>query len=120
MPRGADVQRGRGRGSEGRARVATVKFLAGVAWLAILVIRGIALWALIPLAGLAWLVVHAWTNDASPTQVIAWCDANFIVALARGPFRWLIPAQDRPRFVGLTEFRRLEPSSRRCERPQDR
>jgi len=81
-----------------------VKFLTGVAWLAILFIRGVALWVLIPLAWLAWLVVHAWTNDASPTQVIAWYDLNFIVALAKGPFRVLIPAGSRPRFVGLTEF----------------
>ena len=84
--------------------MASVKLLTGIAWLVILAIRGIALWVLIPLACLAWLVVHAWTNDASPRQVIAWYDANFVVALVRGPFRLLIPGQDRPRFVGLTEF----------------
>ena len=88
----------------GRARVASVKFLTGIAWLAILVIRGIALWLLIPLALLAWLVVHAWANDASPGRVIAWYDVNMIAALAIGPFRVLIPAAGRPRFVGLTEF----------------
>lgn len=86
-----------------------MKFLTAIVWLAILVIRGIALWLLIPLAFLAWLVVHAWLNDASPTQVIAWYDANFVVALVRGPFRLLIPAQNRPRFVGLTEFAASSP-----------
>lgn len=81
-----------------------MKILTVIAWLAILVIRGIALWALIPLAFLAWLVVFAWVNDASPAKVIAWCDVNLIVALVRGPFRPFIPEQKRLRFIGLTEF----------------
>ncbi|MDR2322388.1 MAG: hypothetical protein LBE60_12160 [Microbacterium sp.] len=81
-----------------------MKFLTVVAWVVILVIRGIALWLLIPLALLAWLVVHAWVNDASPGRVIAWYDLNLIAALTNGPFRVLIPAVDRPRFIGLTEF----------------
>ena len=81
-----------------------MKFLTAIAWLAILVIRGIALWLLIPLAFLAWLVVFAWVNDASPAQVIAWWDVNFAAALVHGPFRLLIPVESRPRFIGLTKF----------------
>lgn len=81
-----------------------MKFVSVIAWFAIVVIRAIALWVLIPLALLAWLVVFAWVNDASPGQVVAWCDANFVAALARGPFRPFIPEQTRPRFIGLTEF----------------
>ena len=86
-----------------------MKFVSGATWLLILFIRGLLLWALVPLAALAWLLVHNSMQDASPRQVICWYDSNPLAALAGGLFRFVVLPQYRPSFVGLSAMRNVVP-----------
>ena len=37
-----------------------MKFLNGIGWFLLLVVRGALLWVLVPFAFLAWLLIHWW------------------------------------------------------------
>ena len=82
-------------------RVAAVGVIPG---LALLTLRGILLWVVIPLAFLAWLLLLPWLHSRRVTvgQFLGWVDNNLIVALERSvlrplfrspPQRW-IPAHE--------------------------
>jgi hypothetical protein len=55
-------------------------------------IRGAALWVLVPLSTLFWLVAWPWIFRYSKSlpQFVSWVDYNFGVFLTRGPLRLLI------------------------------
>lgn len=61
--------------------------------LLLLFIRGLALWLLIPIAFVFWIVAFIWLAryTKSLPQFISWVDYNFVVSLERGPLRLLIP-----------------------------
>jgi hypothetical protein len=78
-----------------------MSFVEGAGWLLFLVIRAVALWVLIPLASLAWLVAHVWLQRASIAQAVCWYDRNFSAAVAKG---MALPFADNGKRV---EFARL-------------
>lgn len=80
----------------------TMKVREGIALGGVFIVRGLALWGVIPVATLAWLLVHIWAQGASLRQVVAWYDANLIAALSNGPFRWLMRREVRPSFVRMS------------------
>lgn len=82
-----------------------MKLREGIAWLAVLIVRGLALWLLIPLAALAWLLLHVWVQKASLRQAVGWYDVNLIATLVSGPFQPLVSSERRPAFMGLSEMR---------------
>lgn len=57
------------------------------------IVRGLALYLLIPLAFVFWIVAFLWIFRYSKSlpQFITWVDYNFCVSLIRGPLRPLIP-----------------------------
>lgn len=84
-----------------------MKFANGLGWFLFLTIRGIALWALIPIATLAWLLLHSWAQKASIGHAICWYDRNFNLALVRGPLRPLIGLGKSGSFVPLFKMRTM-------------
>jgi hypothetical protein len=86
-----------------------VRFVFGVGWFALLVLRGLLLWALIPFAILAWLLVHRWAQKASFRQSLSWYDRNAVVVLVNGPFRFLAEPDQRPRLLRIVDMRSIEP-----------
>lgn len=70
--------------------------LSRTGWLLVLLVRGLALWILIPFASLAWLFLHSWIQKASPRQALCWYDTQLTLGLARGPFRLMIAPEHRP------------------------
>lgn len=79
-----------------------MKFISGIAWMLILIIRGFALLILVPVAFFAWGLIHWWAQQASPGQAVAWYDFNFVALLANGPFRLFIPAKASPNFAAIS------------------
>lgn len=74
-----------------------------------LLFRIVALWMLIPIAFLAWLLVHFWAQRASLPQTLCWYDSNVNAAVIKALLRLLRrPATDKMKFVGLSEMRTLE------------
>ena len=67
-------------------RMATVGVIPG---LLLLILRGILLWIVIPLAFLAWLLLLPWLHSRRVTvgQFLGWVDNNFIAALQRSVLR---------------------------------
>jgi hypothetical protein len=59
----------------------------------VLIVRGLALYLLIPLAFIFWLLAFFWISKYSKSlpQFVTWVDYNFSVSLIRGPLRALIP-----------------------------
>lgn len=76
--------------------------------LLLLVIRGIALWLLVPLAFLFWIVAFPWIFRCSTSlpQFVTWVDVNFCVSLLRGPLRALVP-EPRAGWLPLSRIREL-------------
>lgn len=66
-----------------------MKFFAGVCWFLLLVVRGVLLWLVIPVAVASWLLVHWWAQKASIAQAICWYDQNLWAILILIPFRVL-------------------------------
>ncbi|MDQ4215252.1 hypothetical protein [Microbacterium capsulatum] len=87
-----------------------MKFLTVLSWFLILLVRGCLLWILIAFAWLAWISVHSWAQDASPSQTVTWYDRNVVSALANGPFRLLILPSERPQFIGLADMGKIKPN----------
>jgi hypothetical protein len=59
----------------------------------LLVVRGLALWLIVPFGFVSWLLAVPWmvSHGHSPRLWISWIDYNFCVALERGPLRPLMP-----------------------------
>jgi len=53
------------------------------AWVVILVVRGVALWVLVPLTVLAYPVVRVLGNRVTLSETISWSDLNLVAALQR-------------------------------------
>jgi len=60
--------------------------------LAMLLVRGVLLWLVIPLTALAWLLgLPFWRKQgANVEQLIGWADLNLIAFLQRGPLRLFV------------------------------
>lgn len=56
------------------------------------IVRGLALYLLIPLAFVIWLLAFLWIFRYSKSlpQFVSWVDYNFSVSLIRGPLRPLV------------------------------
>ena len=79
----------------------------------LVIVRGLALYLLIPLAFVLWLVALLWIGRYSKSlpQFITWVDYNFSVSLIRGPLRPLIP---KPRAEWLP-LRRIKEMTARTQ-----
>jgi hypothetical protein len=55
----------------------------------VLVIRGVLLWAIVPLTFAVWLLTLLWTipRQINFGAMLGWVDINFQMILTRGPFR---------------------------------
>lgn len=85
------------------------KFFQGLGWFFLLIVRGLALWVLIPMSFLAWLMVHSWAQRASLGQAISWYDGNFCLLLINGPLRPLVRLEGEARFHAISQMRTLPP-----------
>ena len=84
-----------------------MKFLEATGQLLFLVIRGLALWVLIPFAFLAWLLVHSWAQRASLRRAASWYDSNFTLLLAKALLTPQIKKLGNARFIGISQMRDL-------------
>lgn len=82
--------------------------LSRTGWILVLLVRGLLLWILIPVAFLSWLLIHSWAQKASRRQALRWYDAHLTLALARGPFRLRIAPEYR-RFDRIPMMATVEP-----------
>ncbi|GAA1822512.1 hypothetical protein [Agromyces salentinus] len=62
---------------------ATREALGDVAALALLVLRGLLLWILIPLGFVLWLVIFGWSARVGLGTFLGWLDLNLTAALQR-------------------------------------
>lgn len=83
--------------------------IEGTGWFAILCARGLLLWIVLPFAFLAWMLVHIWVQHATLKQALAWYDGILFAVLTQGPFRLMVPAPRRVRFVGPSGMREIVP-----------
>lgn len=74
----------------------------------VLIVRGLALYLLIPLAFIFWVLAFFWISkySKSPSQFVTWVDYNFTVSLIRGPFRALIP-EPRAEWLPLRRIKEM-------------
>ncbi|MFC9919811.1 hypothetical protein [Agromyces binzhouensis] len=56
--------------------------LGGISVFALLVVRGLLLWIVIPVGFIAWLL-FGWVLGVGPGQFLGWVDLNLIAALQR-------------------------------------
>jgi hypothetical protein len=88
-----------------------VKLVGGVAWFLLLCVRGLALWLVVPLSVVGWLLLHWWAQRATIKQAMCWYDQNLWALLILVPFRVLmrVDAGLRSlRLLRLSEMRTLE------------
>ncbi len=50
---------------------------------ALLLVRGLILWIVIPVGFVLWLLVFGWLLRVGPGQFLGWLDVNLIAALQR-------------------------------------
>lgn len=62
---------------------ATREALGDVSALALLVVRGLLLWILIPVGFVLWLVIFGWSARVGLGAFLGWLDLNLTVALQR-------------------------------------
>ena len=62
---------------------ATREALGDVSALALLVVRGLLLWILIPVGFVLWLVIFGWSARVGLGTFLGWLDLNLTVALQR-------------------------------------
>ncbi|MFF2493447.1 hypothetical protein [Agromyces sp. NPDC058064] len=62
---------------------ATREALGDMTMLALLLIRGLLLWILIPVGTVLWLIVFGWTAHVSLGTLLGWLDLNLTVVLHR-------------------------------------
>jgi hypothetical protein len=57
----------------------------------VLVIRGVLLWAIVPLTFAVWLLTLLWSIPRKIRfgAMLGWVDINFLMILTRGPLRFL-------------------------------
>lgn len=85
-----------------------MRFIYGLSWFLIYVIRAFVLWILIPYAVLAWLFVHSWVQKSTIGQSLCWYDQNFLAFMILVPFRYLRfvnPKLRSAKFLRLSEMR---------------
>ncbi len=75
------------------------------AGVALLVLRGILLWVVVPLAALAWLVSFNWLRGVSAGQFLGWIDLNLIAFLSRSILRPLFRAP--PPWIPVSQMSRV-------------
>jgi hypothetical protein len=85
-----------------------VKLFRGVGWVLFILVRGFALWILVPFASLSWLLVHSWAQRASIGQSICWYDTNFNGILLNVPFRPLRPPEWDGRLLRFREMAKVK------------
>jgi hypothetical protein len=85
-----------------------VKLFRGVGWVLFILVRGFALWILVPFASLSWLLVHSWAQRASIGQSICWYDSNFNGILLNVPFRPLRPPERDGRLLRFREMAKVK------------
>lgn len=78
-------------------------------WLLLLFVRGLVIWFLIPIALVAWLLIHSWRQKASLLQAISWYDRNLVTILINGPLRFFIRADPRPSLARFSEMAHVKP-----------
>ncbi|WP_394551721.1 hypothetical protein ACDF64_12710 [Agromyces sp. MMS24-JH15] len=66
----------------------TLRFPVGVA---LLLFRGLALWVLLPVGVLAWLVVFSWRDKLRLGEFLGWLDLNAMALMQRTVFAAWIP-----------------------------
>ena len=81
-----------------------VRLLEIVGGLLLMFIRGILLWLVIPIAFLAWVLVHGWAQHTRLRHALAWYDFNTVSLLMNGPLRLMFRAEQRPPFVGVSHM----------------
>ena len=69
-----------------------------IAGLALLILRGILLWIVIPLGFLAWVILTPWLHARRVTlgQFLGWDDNNLVAALERSVLRPLFRQPPQP------------------------
>ena len=74
----------------------------------LVIVRGLALYLLIPLAFVFWIVAFLWIVRYSKSlpQFVTWVDYNFTVSLIRGPLRLLIP-EPRAEWLPLRRIKEM-------------
>lgn len=85
------------------------KFFNGLGLLLFLLVRGIALWILIPFTFLAWFLIHSWAQRVSIGQAVSWYDGTVSLLVIRGPLRPLIRVETEPKFLGISHMGTLPP-----------
>ena len=85
-----------------------MRFLKGMGALLLLLVRGVLLWVLIPFAFLVWLLIHSWAQKASFRQALNWYHAYVLLALLKGPFRFL-GVSGRASFRDVPKMASIEP-----------
>lgn len=88
-------------------RGSDMKAVEAAGQLLFLVTRGLALWILIPLAFVSWLLVHSWAQRASVRQAACWYDSNFTLVLRLALLRRQIAKSGGVRFIRASEMRGL-------------
>jgi len=90
----------------------TREALGAMRALALLVVRGLLLWILIPLGFVLWLLVFSWTARVGPGAFLGWLDLNLLAALQRVLLRPVSGQLPMPR-VEFVPLRRLQSVSHR-------
>jgi hypothetical protein len=85
---------------------------AAVGVLALLVVRGLLLWILIPIGFVLWLLVFGWTARVGLGAFIGWLDLNLVAALQRVLIRPVSGQLPMPR-VEFVPVRRVQSVSHR-------
>jgi hypothetical protein len=62
---------------------------SGLAWVALLLVRGALLWIVVPVTALGWAVSFAWLWGSGITlaKALGWSDLNLIAAIQRTSLR---------------------------------
>jgi hypothetical protein len=85
----------------------TSEALGAMSVRALLAVRGLLLWILIPLGFVLWLLVFSWTGRVGPGAFLAWLDLNLLAALQRVLLRSASGQPPMPR-VEFVPLRRLQ------------
>jgi hypothetical protein len=80
-----------------------------IAGLALLILRGILLWIVIPVGFLAWVILTPWLHARRVTlgQFLGWVDNNLVAGLERGVLRPLF-RQPARRWIRARDIKRVQ------------
>lgn len=64
-----------------------------IAGVAVLILRGLLLWVLVPVGFIAWILMSPWLlhKGVGPAKFLGWLDSNFTVLLERSLLRPWFP-----------------------------